>query len=478
MLETLFINILSMSTIASIVFFIILIARKCIKNKVSQGNISLLWIIFIVVLIIPLNFQSHLSIRNFISLEKTYVLNETIQVDNVILHKDNGNIIIEDAEKINLQEIASIVWSGIVLSLMVADILVYKSLNVKKSIEIPEKLSKILKECQKDLNIEKNIQLVIQDKTKMPSLYGIFNTKILLTEEILNFSDKELKCIFVHELNHYKRNHHIFYIIFNILERIHWFNPVIKLAFKTIKQDLEIIIDNSVINTDITVKEYCLAILKIAELCNLKESKMPSICSGKKEIERRIIQMKNNNVKNSIFIAVATILLVSVLTISFASDKVTKTNNDNLEMIGEIYSELDNKEEVIQKVEYIVPVEYTMVSLPFGTRVHPITKEERSHTGIDLVATEGTKVKAVASGVVEVATFDAEKGNYIEIKHIDGSISSYHHGSELLVNVGDSVNAGDEIMLVGKTGKATGTHLHFELRSKDGEYLDVNSMFE
>ena len=478
MLELLFIDILSMSTIASIVFLIILIARKCIKDKVNQENTNLLWIIFMIVLFIPLNFQSYLSIKNFVNLDKTYVLTESIQLNNEILHKDDGNIISEDTEKLDLQEIASIVWISVALSLIVADGLIYKSLNVKKSIEIPEKVSKILKECQKELNIEKDIQIVIQDKIQMPSLYVIFNTKILLTEEILNFSDNELKCIVAHELNHYKRNHHIFYIIFNILERIHWFNPIIKLAFKTIKQDLEIITDNSVLKTNITVKEYCMAILKITELCNLKENKMPSICSGKKEIERRIIQMKNNNIKNSIFIIVATILAVSVLTISFASDKVTKANNENIEMIGEIFSELDKQEEIIPKVEYIVPIEYTNVSLPFGTRIHPITKEEMTHTGIDLAAKEGTKVKAAASGVVEVATFDNEKGNYVEIKHIDGSVSSYHHGSTILVEVGDSVQVGEEIMIVGKTGNATGTHLHFEVRNANNEYMDVNVLIQ
>ena len=474
MLETLFINILSTSTIASIVFFIILIARKCIKNKVNQENMNLLWIIFMVVLIIPLNFQSHLSIKNFINLDRTHVLTEAIQLNNKVLHKSNEEIVIEELEKMNSQEIASIVWLGVAVSLLAIDTLIYKSLNVKKSIEIPENVLRILKECQKELNIEKDIQIVIQDKIQMPSLYGIFNTKILLTEEILNFSDNELKCIVAHELNHYKSNHHLLYIIFNVLERIHWFNPIIKIAFKKIKQDLEIIIDNSVLKTNITVKEYCMAILKITELCNLKENKMPSICSGKKEIERRIIQMKKNNVKNSIFIICVTILVVSVLTISFASDKVTKVDTENIEMIDEIFSELDNQEEIIPKVQYIVPIEYTNVSLPFGTRIHPITKEERTHTGIDLVAKEGAKVKAAASGVVEVATFDNEKGYYVEIKHIDGSVSSYHHGSTILVEVGDSVKAGDEIMVVGKTGNATGTHLHFEVRNANNEYMDVN----
>ena len=470
MLETLFINILSTSTIASIVFLIILTARKLIKNKVNQEYTSLLWIIFIFALIIPLNFQSHLSIKNFIGIEKNFVLTESKQFNKEIISDSADDIKSDEREIIKLQEVAATLWISITLLLIAADILIYKSFNVKKSIEVPENISKILEELQKDLNIKKDISIVIQDKIQMPSLYGIFNTKILLSKEILNFSDNELKCIIAHELNHYKMNHHILYIIFNIVERIHWFNPIVKLAFKMIKQDLEIITDSQVLKTNITTKEYCMTILKIAEICNLKENKLPSICTGKKEIERRIKQMKNKNIKNSIFIIVTTILAVSALTIAFASEKVTKTNDE--------YIEINKQEEIIQKVEYIVPIEYTTVSSRFGTRVHPITKEERTHTGIDLVAKEGTKVKATASGIVKVATFDEEKGNYIEIKHVDGSVSSYHHGSELLVETGDEVEVGDEIMVIGKTGNATGTHLHFEVRNVNNEYMDVNVLVD
>ena len=186
--------------------------------------------------------------------------------------------------------------------------------------------------------------------------------------------------------------------------------------------------------------------------------------------------MKNNYVKNSIFILVVAMSVVSLLTISLASEKTI--NNDNTKIITEIFNEVDNQANEIEKVEYIVPVEYSTVSLPFGKRIHPITKEERFHTGIDLVAKEGTKIKAAADGIVETASYDTEKGNYVEIKHIDGSISSYHHGLEILVEVGQNVKCGEEIMTVGKTGNATGAHLHFEVRNANNEYMDVNVLVD
>ena len=69
-IENLFANILSMSTIASIVFLMTILVRKLIKNKVSSSRLCLLWIIFICTLIFPLKFSSPLSIRNFINHNK------------------------------------------------------------------------------------------------------------------------------------------------------------------------------------------------------------------------------------------------------------------------------------------------------------------------------------------------------------------------------------------------------------------------
>ena len=73
-IENLFANILSMSTIASIVFLMTILVRKFVKNKVSSSRLCLLWIIFICTLIFPLKFSSPLSIRNFINHNKSSVI--------------------------------------------------------------------------------------------------------------------------------------------------------------------------------------------------------------------------------------------------------------------------------------------------------------------------------------------------------------------------------------------------------------------
>ena len=114
----------------------------------------------------------------------------------------------------------------------------------------------------------------------------------------------------------------------------------------------------------------------------------------------------------------------------------------------------------------------------FGKKIHPLTKEELYHTGVDLVAQQGTPVMAVADGTVIYANFDKEYGNLIKIEHKDNSISTYAHGSEILVKEGQKIIKGQTIMKVGSTGMATGPHLHFEIINSKGEYVDINNMFE
>lgn len=120
--------------------------------------------------------------------------------------------------------------------------------------------------------------------------------------------------------------------------------------------------------------------------------------------------------------------------------------------------------------DYAVPVAgYN--SSGFGYRLHPIKGEVRFHYGTDFAAWTGEAVRAFADGTVSFAGYSDSYGNYVTIDHADGWSSLYAHCSELCVESGDTVVAGERIALVGETGLATGPHLHFEL-TKDGVYMN------
>ena len=106
------------------------------------------------------------------------------------------------------------------------------------------------------------------------------------------------------------------------------------------------------------------------------------------------------------------------------------------------------------------------VSSEFGKRKNPFSGEMKNHNGIDLAAAEGTPVYAIKDGAVyTVIENDVDLGNYMILSHDQGKMTSvYAHLSKVFVDRYQYVKKGDVIGLVGQTGKATGPHLHFEIR--------------
>jgi murein DD-endopeptidase MepM/ murein hydrolase activator NlpD len=97
-----------------------------------------------------------------------------------------------------------------------------------------------------------------------------------------------------------------------------------------------------------------------------------------------------------------------------------------------------------------------------------ITQGLHGWNGVDIGAPTGTSIYAAAAGVVIVAKnnggWNGGYGNYVVIQHSNGTQTLYAHMSKVLVTTGDSVDGGDVIGKVGRTGEATGPHLHFEVR--------------
>lgn len=113
---------------------------------------------------------------------------------------------------------------------------------------------------------------------------------------------------------------------------------------------------------------------------------------------------------------------------------------------------------------------YTRISSQFGMRTHPITGVYKLHTGVDIVAPIGANFIAANDGIVVKAEYNAAYGNMVIIDHGGGISTLYAHGSEILVEVGQTVFKGTAILKVGSTGYSTGPHAHFEVRV-NGEYV-------
>ena len=115
----------------------------------------------------------------------------------------------------------------------------------------------------------------------------------------------------------------------------------------------------------------------------------------------------------------------------------------------------------VDGVTWLMPINYTRFSSPFGYRVHPVYGDLRMHYGVDLAAPQGTPIYATRGGRVSLATYDSSSGYYVSVNHLDGFVSKYLHMTHYVVSPGQYVAAGQLLGYCGSTGASTGPHLHF-----------------
>ena len=109
------------------------------------------------------------------------------------------------------------------------------------------------------------------------------------------------------------------------------------------------------------------------------------------------------------------------------------------------------------------PLTSGWLSSKFGSRMDPLTGQNDFHSGLDISAERGTPVHATADGEVQLASFNGNYGNCIEVEHGLGITTRYGHLSRFVVRSGQKVKRGDVIGYVGATGRTTGPHLHYEI---------------
>lgn len=118
------------------------------------------------------------------------------------------------------------------------------------------------------------------------------------------------------------------------------------------------------------------------------------------------------------------------------------------------------------------------ISSPFGNRVSPTNRYRTEfHQGIDIAGPSGSNIVAAGSGIVTYSGYNGGYGRMVIISHGYGYNSVYAHNSQNMVEVGDRVEKGDLVAKMGRTGRATGTHLHFEVRVH-GEPVDPMTVLQ
>jgi murein DD-endopeptidase MepM/ murein hydrolase activator NlpD len=154
-------------------------------------------------------------------------------------------------------------------------------------------------------------------------------------------------------------------------------------------------------------------------------------------------------------------------------------------MVDDLQGQLSSREQQLGVLENMIltrelnkqvypegrPVQEGWISSYFGRRADPFTGYSAVHKGLDFAGAEGTKVTAVAAGLVTYAGDRSGFGEMVEINHGNGLATRYCHNEKILVKQGDMVRKGQDVALMGSTGRSTGPHLHFEVL-KNGAQVD------
>jgi len=130
--------------------------------------------------------------------------------------------------------------------------------------------------------------------------------------------------------------------------------------------------------------------------------------------------------------------------------------------LSELADFLEEQKLMLSSTPTIWPVK-GWISSGFGYRISPFTGRRVFHEGLDIATKYNTPVKASAKGIVVFSGRKAGYGKTVIIDHGYGYITKYGHNNKLLVKAGDKIKKGDDIALVGSTGRSTGPHVHYEV---------------
>ncbi|MBS6439858.1 MAG: hypothetical protein KH365_04090 [Clostridiales bacterium] len=301
MSDKIFIDIVNMSLVGSFAIIITMIARLCLKKAPKIFSYAL-WAVAFSRLIIPFSFESFFSILPFnatplstdmLYIETPYVETGVKAIDNV-LNPIVSSAVLDNTFNVYQATIfvGKVIWYSGVLILLIYSIVSY--IRIKRVL---------------DSSVHLRDNIFISEKIKIPFVAGFFNANIYLPK---NF-DNTQEYIILHEQTHIRRRDNILKIFAYAVLALHWFNPLVWIAFRLFVADMEMSCDESVIrkaNTDIR-KEYSQSLLNLSIQ---KQTVGTPIAFSEGNPKERIKNIMN--IKKTIgIVGVVSVILIAVIAI-------------------------------------------------------------------------------------------------------------------------------------------------------------------
>lgn len=351
---------------AIVMISFIFLIKFMLKDNLKPRWSYLLWILLLVRLTMPWSPESSISVFNLISLEHMDRVIDDHQsaslpsIETESYNKGANNIRIEipsSNEKgkdsgISFWNGLSILWVigiGLVtLYTMIAYIrfAIYQRRESKSCHDVT--LLKILEDCKQSLSIHHKIRLLETDVVATPSLYGLIRPKILIPTELKGeLNEQEWKYIFLHEMSHIKRKDVWVNGLMSLILLVHWFNPIIWIAYFRMREDQEIACDSLALSriSQEESRSYASTLIKLLDYW-----KQPAMLSGVvnatgniKYLKRRIsmIISKKHSYRWSL-LGMLTLVIVAIFTLTGAKSNIDEQQRVE-QVVHDYYRSLQEK---------------------------------------------------------------------------------------------------------------------------------------
>ena len=402
-LQTLFIGLLNYTMGVSIMICLIFVVRFVIGKKLPAWWHYSLWLILLIRMLIPLGFESLSNLFNFVPVLAESSLFELPAITiNASSTAQGWDLSVEKA----------LVFLWFIGVIVLGIYIFFKNLNFwimikEKPLLTDKRVLDLLEDCKRRMKINTVLGVIITDRVKSPALFGYIRPRLLLPEGILEtLNDAELAYVFMHELGHLKRHDIGISWLLTLLQIIHWFNPLVWLAFYQMRVDQESACDTSVLSR---IKhnqciDYANAIIGFLEkFCrNRQLPALVGILENKTQIKRRIAMITYYKRFSRKMTYAAFALLISIGFISYTLSGCAGVKQAQTEKGVYVLDELGTKPNVLHAVMPRYPFEAAQQGIKGKVLVQFVVTKEG-------IAKEPIVVESSPEGIFDEAALEAVK---------------------------------------------------------------------
>ena len=330
---------LEITIYSGILFCAIMLLKWCFKNRMSPFLHFVIWGLLIARLLIPVTLesavhlfvipnetqnavvqeqvQSPVSNDTALNIDTSSVTQSTRQTSSNQQAQDAATSAAKQSLVLSTQDIVLAIWLTGASTGLLYLVILYSALRkrIRRNAEPPsERLLGLFEEVKTELNIKRNVIIIGQCEYGAPAV--LFpNTVLIPINTLVSMSDDEVKFVLRHELMHFKRGDHILSLALSILNAIYWFNPIVWIAFKQMRADMETACDSDVVrrfssNERSTYAAIILSLFSKKQYGNLVLGMVQG--NTRKIAEKRIRGVFMNN-KSNRKVKITAILLTSLL---------------------------------------------------------------------------------------------------------------------------------------------------------------------